>query len=133
MAENYVCWKCGADISHLTFPLGRMDKCNHCNADLHVCKLCKFYDRSRANQCQEPVADPVSDKQRSNFCGYFEIKGNAYQQGDSSTIVQAQNELAAIFGEPVEIKSSADNDARSELEELFGSSTDGNNDETTEK
>ena len=120
MADNYVCWKCGADISHFTFPLGRMDKCTACSADLHVCKLCKFYDRSRANQCQEPVADPVSDKQRSNFCGYFELRVNAYQDHDSSEVSKAQHDLAALFGEPVEIKSSDDIDAKSELEKLFG-------------
>lgn len=124
MADSYVCWKCGADVSHLSFPLGRLDKCEACKADLHVCKLCKYYDKSRANQCQEPVADPVNDKQRSNFCGYFEIRTNAYQQADSSEVTAAQQELAALFGEPVEVRSSDSIDTKSELEKLFGGTSD---------
>jgi len=123
MADSYVCWKCGADIGHLPFPLGRMSKCDKCKADLHVCKLCKFYDRTRANQCQEPVADAVNDKQRSNFCGYFVAKANAFQSQDSSAATASQQDLAALFGEPVDLPSSNDADkARSELEKLFGSS-----------
>ena len=122
MAENYVCWKCGAAIGHLPFPLGRMSKCEQCKADLHVCKLCKYYDKTKANQCQEPVADAVNDKQRSNFCGYFVAKPDAFQSQDSSAVTSAQQDLAALFGEPVDIPSSNDVDrARSELDKLFGS------------
>lgn len=121
MADNYVCWKCGADISHLPFPLGRMSKCEKCKADLHVCSLCKFYDKSRANQCQEPVADPVLDKRRANFCGYFDARIDAFQSQDSSTVGAAQQDLAALFGDSVEISDNNNADkSRSELEKLFG-------------
>lgn len=130
MSNSYVCWKCGADISHMAMPPGRMDKCESCRADLHVCKLCRFYDRSRANQCQEPVADPVSDKQRANFCGYFEVRADAFQQGDSSATTASEQGLAALFGEPVDVPNSNNVDeARSELEKLFGGSIEDNNKE----
>jgi len=120
MSDNYVCWKCGAGIGHLPFPLGRMSKCDKCNADLHVCCLCKFYDKSRANQCQEPVADPVVDKRRANFCGYFEAKLDAFQIQETSGATTAQQELAALFGDSVDISDSNDPDkSKSELERLF--------------
>lgn len=131
MTDNYVCWKCGAGISHLPFPLGRMSKCESCKADLHVCKLCKFYDKTRANQCQEPVADPVADKQHSNFCGYFEAKIDAFQQNDSSPASAAQKELASLFGEPVDIPQGNNADkAKSELEKLFGDGSDADSNDT---
>jgi len=121
MAEKYSCWKCGADISDLPFPLGRMSKCSVCKADLHVCKLCKFYDKTRANQCQEPVADPVTDKQRANFCGYFEIDDSAFQKQDSAGVASAQDDLSALFGESLEVPDSNDVEkAKSELDKLFG-------------
>lgn len=121
MADNYVCWKCGASIGHLPFPLGRMSKCDKCKVDLHVCKLCKFYDTTRANQCSEPVADPVTDKQRSNFCGYFVARPDAFKASDSSEATAAQQELATLFGDSVDIPGSNDPDrAKSELEKLFG-------------
>ena len=129
MADNYVCWKCGADIGHLPFPLGRMSKCEKCKADLHVCSLCKFYDKSRANQCQEPVADPVVDKRRANFCGYFEAKVEAFQNQDSSTRNSTQHELSALFGEAVKIPDSSDSEiAKTELEKLFGNNDTERND-----
>lgn len=132
MADNYVCWKCGADISHLPFPLGRMSKCDKCKTDLHVCHLCKFYDKSRANHCQEPVADPVIDKRRANFCGYFEAKVDAFQNQDSSAAGEAQQELAALFGAPVDIADSNDPEkAKSELEKLFGNGSHENKDADT--
>jgi len=130
MADHYVCWKCGAAIGHLPFPLGRMSKCEQCKADLHVCKLCKFYDKTRSNQCQEPVADLVTDKQRSNFCGYFQPKQNAYQDQDSSAGNSAQQELAALFGESVEVPNTVNDaeKAKTELEKLFGGSDSKKND-----
>lgn len=122
MADNFVCWKCGAAIGHLPFPLGRMSKCDKCKADLHVCKLCNFYDTTRANQCREPVADPVSDKQRSNFCGYFDAKPDAFKKStDSSAATASQQELSALFGESVDIPAGNNPEkAKSELEKLFG-------------
>ncbi len=35
--------------------------------------MCRFYDTRKANSCAEPVADEVGDKERANFCGYFEV------------------------------------------------------------
>lgn len=122
MADNYVCWKCGAPIGHLPFPLGRMSRCDQCKADLHVCKLCKFYDTTRANQCQETVADPVVDKQRANFCGYFQPEPDAFKQQDSTVTNSAQQQLADLFNEPVNLPGSSNDpdQAKTELEKLFG-------------
>ena len=66
------CWKCGAPLVDLPLPVGRSEYCRACRAEVHVCRMCRFYDLSKAKQCAEPVADPVYDKQRANFCGYFE-------------------------------------------------------------
>ena len=128
MARNYVCWKCGAGISHLPFPLGRMSKCESCKADLHVCKQCTYYDTSRANHCQEPVADPVTEKNRANFCGYFEVRENAFSKQDGGQVSAVQQDLSALFGEAVNVPNSNDADsARSELEKLFGDNGDSKN------
>ncbi len=67
------CQQCGAKRSLL--PGGkiyRRDVCAQCGADLHSCAHCRFFDPSRNNQCAEPQAEWVKDKDRSNFCGYFD-------------------------------------------------------------
>ena len=66
------CWKCGASLADLSLPFSRTDECRACRAQLHVCRMCRFYDTGKAKYCAEPVADEVQDKTRANFCGYFE-------------------------------------------------------------
>lgn len=49
----------------------RPDTCAGCGADLHSCVHCRFFDPGRSNQCSEPRAEWVREKDRANFCGYF--------------------------------------------------------------
>jgi len=49
----------------------RDETCPFCGSDLKVCLNCKYYDPSLSNQCSEPMADPVTDKEKANFCEYF--------------------------------------------------------------
>ncbi len=39
---------------------------------LHCGHNCHFYDPVAHNQCREPQADWVKDKEMANFCDYFE-------------------------------------------------------------
>ncbi len=69
----FSCHSCGNPI-----PLGlgekvfRRDACTKCDADLHCCRNCRFFDTTRNNECAEPQAERVVDKSASNFCDYFE-------------------------------------------------------------
>jgi hypothetical protein len=82
----------------LSLPLTRRDACKQCNADLHVCKLCEFYDLSKAKHCREPIAEEVSDKQRANFCDYFKPKNDVYSNKQQSEAERAKAQLEALFG-----------------------------------
>lgn len=64
------CWHCGYTLQ--TQDYGRQQNCPKCSKPTHVCRNCRFYQVSAPAQCTEPVADAVADKQRANFCGYFE-------------------------------------------------------------
>jgi hypothetical protein len=79
-------------------PLTRRDICKQCNADLHACKLCEFYDLSKAKHCREPIAEEVSDKQRANFCDYFKPKEGMYSDKHLSEAEKAKAKLDALFG-----------------------------------
>jgi hypothetical protein len=83
--------------------------------------MCVFYDPALGQQCREPVAESVTDKQRANFCGYFQINPNSYSaQPDQSAAARAQ--LDALFGGGAsaapETRSAAEL-ARDQLEQLF--------------
>ena len=53
--------------------IGRSDRCVFCNADLRVCKACKFFDMNSYNECKEPVAERVVEKEKGNFCDYYKF------------------------------------------------------------
>ncbi len=97
MAEALDCWKCGAPLADLILPVGRTEYCRACRAEVHVCRMCRFYDLSKAKQCAEPVAEPVLNKERANFCGYFVPAPGRYRPSDNATEV-ARTALDALFG-----------------------------------
>lgn len=96
-APPFDCWKCGAPLAELILPVGRTDYCRACRAEVHVCRMCRFYDLSKAKQCSEPVADPVQDKTRANFCGYFEPVAGRFQ-APGAAANQALDALNSLFG-----------------------------------
>ena len=124
-SDVLVCWKCGAPIIDVPMPLGRTAVCTTCDADLHVCKLCGFYDTGISNHCREPIAEPVKEKERANFCDYFKPRVNAYMARDQSVTANARAQLENLFGNPSEISADSDQSrspediARAQLEDLF--------------
>ena len=66
------CWKCGTKIEYPSGSrVGTRDVCPKCDADLHACRNCQFCDPGKHNQCAEPQAEWVRDKEAANYCGYF--------------------------------------------------------------
>ena len=61
----FVCQECGAQSPKW---LGR---CADCGAWLHCCRNCGFYAPGLANDCREPNAERVADKEQGNFCDWF--------------------------------------------------------------
>ncbi len=72
MELKVVCFKCRHEMK-VSGPPGRRDECEKCRADVHVCCNCKHHDPKVYNECREPQADRVQDKERSNFCDFFEV------------------------------------------------------------
>lgn len=93
------CWKCGEPLKDIILPFSRREECGHCKADQHVCLLCKDYDASVSDACNEDRADFVLDKDKANFCDYFKPRPNAYQKKDSTEAAEARAGLAELFGE----------------------------------
>jgi ribosome-binding protein aMBF1 (putative translation factor) len=94
MAEiRFKCFQCGHEIAASQVP-GRRDECPKCHADLHVCRNCKHYDRNAYNECREPSAEVVLEKERSNFCDFF-TPGGGGPQADRAKDLRAAAE--ALF------------------------------------
>lgn len=68
------CVFCQKPISLSSDHVGRKEECPHCYGDLHSCRACKFYDTTAYNECREPMADRIVEKDKANFCDYYSLK-----------------------------------------------------------
>jgi hypothetical protein len=86
------CYFCGSDIE---FPdkIFSKDTCPKCKRDLHACVQCKFYDPQAQNQCREPMADFVRDREKRNSCTYFVFAGKTPAADDLTAAKQKLDEL----------------------------------------
>lgn len=125
MATLPECWKCGAPLEDAAVPIHRLAECPVCHAELHVCRACVFYDTAKAKYCREPIAEEVQDKQRANFCDYFQLRPDAGPARDETAARAARSQLEALFGRtpaPAAADSPAETEAdcaRAALEALF--------------
>src|SRR5690606_12344548 len=85
-----VCWKCGASLAALPLPLSRLAECPADRAELHVCRLCRFFDARTARQCSEIRAEEVIDKERANYCDWFKPRPGAYDARTREKAVSAR-------------------------------------------
>lgn len=119
--SQFHCWRCGEQLAEDVLPIRRAELCVVCNADLHVCKMCSFYNTSVADACEEPVATAVGNKERANYCDYFKASPRAYKGPGDDAAARARAELDALFGGAASSTPSADAaGSQSELERLFG-------------
>ncbi len=121
-----VCWKCGAPLETVVLPFRRLEVCPQCDEELHVCKMCKFYDPHVVEACIEDNAEEVRNKERANFCDYFTPTPNAYQSRDSAASQASRANLNALFGADASAGESDTPSSRRALDDLF--TDDGNGD-----
>jgi hypothetical protein len=89
------CARCGATLPPP--PHSRRDACASCGADLHACFQCDFYAPGAYNDCREPQADRVTDKERANFCDFFRPAGGTPRAGSPDTGSEVRARLDALF------------------------------------
>ncbi len=63
-----MCYFCGNVTKP---PVYRHSTCPDCGKDLKICMNCKFYEPGAHWDCRETISEPVTDKERANFCDYF--------------------------------------------------------------
>ncbi|MES2199738.1 MAG: hypothetical protein V4489_06185 [Chlamydiota bacterium] len=67
------CWNCGAglEVGKISF----RGFCEACQADLHCCQNCKYYQVGLPNDCKIPGTEYVADRVKNNFCEEFSPLG----------------------------------------------------------
>jgi hypothetical protein len=59
---------------------------------------CEVHDARYHNECQIPESEFVQDRDRSNFCEYFQITSSVKGQSQKQKLDEARNKLNRLFG-----------------------------------
>lgn len=89
------CWHCGSELEGSDY--GRENNCLACGKPTRVCRNCRWYAPARPNQCEEPMADRIMDKERANFCGYFEPTSEVGTAGAARTEEEIRKAAEDLF------------------------------------
>jgi hypothetical protein len=89
------CHKCGTMIE--LEKVSRRDECPSCGLDLRVCLNCGFYNQNKSNQCEEPQVEPVKEKDRANYCDYFQFREDGRKGSTGSARDSAQQAWDELF------------------------------------
>ena len=93
------CFACGTAFDP-DLNIFRTTTCPNCGKDAHVCLNCRFYDKSVHMECRESIAEPVAQKDRSNFCEYFKMrKGSGPGLADGDRANRAREAAGQLFGD----------------------------------
>jgi hypothetical protein len=122
------CWQCGTKLSGILLPFSRFEECPHCTSDLHTCKGCKHFSASLTSSCNEDRADFIAEREKSNYCEFFEPNPTPFHSLDKQNADMARAKLAELFGDtpqdqtaPANPELVSDSDkALAELKRLFG-------------
>jgi hypothetical protein len=98
MSGELLCYRCGESLAALTPPLGRHDECPACTAQVHVCAMCACFDPNVPKQCAEDDAEEVFEKERANFCDWFQPASDAFTGERVVAEQQARSSLDVLFG-----------------------------------
>lgn len=102
MGTMRVCYFCGTVLEE-TVKVFRSSLCPGCSKDLKICLNCRFYSEGAHWECLETVPEPVIDKERSNFCDYFQFRDSsaAAGHGNEQRHQKAQRDFGKLFGDGV--------------------------------
>lgn len=86
-----ICFHCKKSVS-VADKVGFRAECD-CGTDLHVCKNCEFYDPKVYNECRETSADVIREKERANYCEYFQPGNKVAADKKKEDLLAAANAL----------------------------------------
>ena len=92
--EALNCAACGATAA----PNITVDSsCPKCNANLHSCRQCTYFDPGARLECTKPIAARIVDKHASNTCELFAARIVVQRQTSSGPPSSARDAFAKLF------------------------------------
>lgn len=92
--EKVKCASCGAPVAASI----RFDSlCSKCNADLHTCRQCNFFDPGSRFECRKPITARIVNKGGRNTCELFTTRTVVERETSSGTPNDARQAFAKLF------------------------------------
>lgn len=92
--NSITCYHCHKTIPILgAFKVTRTEECPFCTVSLHCCKMCTFYDPKVYNECRESNADRIVDKEKANFCDYFNLSDGTNKEASKEDLLKSAADL----------------------------------------
>ncbi|MBI5376895.1 MAG: hypothetical protein HZA77_15795 [Candidatus Schekmanbacteria bacterium] len=77
--DNRICYFCKKEVASESSKVSINGTCHWCGNDLHCCLNCKYFDESKPNKCSEPESEWISNRERRNYCSFFEYRLESYE------------------------------------------------------
>ncbi len=104
------CYNCSATLQP---GMDFAGQCPKCNAALHCCKQCTYFEPSTRFQCLKPVPVRISPKDAANNCELFKARVTVARDG----VAAPQPTAASVAPHITEPKNASD--ARAAFDNLF--------------
>jgi len=104
------CSNCGAVLTPGFDPNGT---CPKCQAELHCCKQCRFFDSGAQFECTQPIPERISPKDVKNTCKFYEFRTTIEKDTAPTSYTQPSASGSAPSAPP------RHTDARQAFENLF--------------
>ncbi len=90
------CYFCGKEFDP---PVYRTTVCTSCGKDLKICLNCRFYSPGSHYDCSETIREPVRDKERANFCDFFQAGSNFKGTAIKDKAEKSKDAFDKLFGD----------------------------------
>ncbi len=92
--HTVVCYNCSSAIQ-FEGQISRTLTCQNCSCNVKCCLNCTFYEPNAYNECREPQAERITNKELANFCSFFEP--NPQPRAFDSKKEAARKKLEELF------------------------------------
>jgi hypothetical protein len=115
LVESITASRCYSCATTLPNGIDFNGNCPKCNAALHCCKQCSWFEPSTRFQCTKPIKERIAVKDAANQCEFFRARVTVARDSAPAGMVMRQ---AAVNGQQTVAPKTA-NDARIAFDNLF--------------
>ncbi len=92
--ESVKCTACGAKAPP---NINVESSCPKCNADLHTCRQCTYFDPGARLECSKPIPARIVNKNARNTCELFAPRSVVERETSSGPPTNARDAFAKLF------------------------------------